>query len=433
MTEIPLSVLGTTLFVLIILSACFSASETAMMSLNRYKLRHLAQAGDPGAVRAQQLLDRTDRLIGLILLGNNFVNILASSIATLIALRLWGEAGIAIATGVLTLVILIFAEVAPKTLAALHPERVAFPASFVLKPLLTISYPLVWLINIIANTLLRLLGVPPQTDAMQQLSSEELRTVVNEAGALIPRQHQEMLISILDLEKVTVEDVMVPRNEIVGIDINDDDQTILKQLIHTQHTRLPVFRDNVEHVVGFVHARNALHILAEGDFSKDKLLAICREPYFIPEGTSLNNQLLSFQREKRRIGFVVDEYGDIEGLVTLESILEEIVGEFTTDIAAAIKFVHPQEDGSFLVDGGAYVRELNRTMQWELPTEGPKTLNGLITEYLESIPEAGTSVLIAGYPIDIVQTSNNAIKTLRIHPESRRYPPAAQQQDASRV
>jgi Mg2+/Co2+ transporter CorB len=428
MEHIPLSVLGFSLFGLIILSACFSASETAMMSLNRYKLRHLAQAGDPGAMRAQALLERTDRLIGLILLGNNFVNILASSIATVIALRLMGESGIAIATGILTFVVLIFAEVAPKTLAALHPERVAFPATLILKPLLLISYPLVWLINVIANTLLRLVGVPPQTDAMQHLSSEELRTVVNEAGALIPRQHQEMLVSILDLEKVTVEDVMVPRNEIVGIDINDDDQTILKQLIHSQHTRMPIFRDNVENVVGFVHARNALHILAEGDFNKDKLLGICREPYYIPEGTPLNTQLLSFQREKRRIGFVVNEYGDIEGLVTLESILEEIVGEFTTDIAATIKFVHPQEDGSFLVDGSAYVRELNRTMKWELPTEGPKTLNGLITEYLESIPETGTSVLIAGYPIDIVQTSNNAIKTIRIHPESRRQPKKEDQQ-----
>lgn len=427
MEEISLSALGFSLFILIILSACFSASETAMMSLNRYKLRHLAQAKHPGAMRAQRLLDRTDRLIGLILLGNNFVNILASAIATVIALRLLGEAGIAIATGILTFVILIFAEVAPKTLAVLHPERVAFPASYVLEPLLKMSYPLVWLVNIMANTLLRLLGVASKTDAMQQLSSEELRTVVNEAGALIPRQHQEMLIGILDMENVTVNDVMVPRNEIVGIDINDDDQIILKQLIHSQHTRLPVFRDNVENVIGFVHARNVLHILAEGDFNKEKLHGICREPYFIPESTPINTQLLNFQREKRRIAFVVDEYGDIQGLVTLESILEEIVGEFTTDIADTIKDVHPQEDGTYLVDGSAFVRELNRTMQWDLPTSGPKTLNGLIIEYLESIPETGTSVLIAGYPIDIVQTSNNAIKTVRIHPGSRRDTSAKEQ------
>ncbi len=424
MDEISLSALGISLFILIILSACFSASETAMMSLNRYKLRHLAQAKHPGAMRAQRLLDRTDRLIGLILLGNNFVNILASAIATVIALRLLGQAGIAIATGILTFVILIFAEVTPKTLAALHPERVAFPASYILEPLLKMSYPLVWLVNIMANSLLRLVGVSSKTDAMQQLSREELRTVVNEAGALIPRQHQEMLIGILDMENVTVNDVMVPRNEIVGIDINDDDQIILKQLIHSQHTRLPVFRDNVENVVGFVHARNALHILAAGDFNKEKLLGICREPYFIPESTPINTQLLSFQREKRRVAFVVDEYGDIQGLVTLESILEEIVGEFTTDIAATIKDVHPQDDGTYLVDGAAFVRELNRTMNWDLPTSGPKTLNGLIIEYLESIPETGTSVLIAGYPIDIVHTSNNAIKTVRIHPDSRREIPA---------
>ncbi|HHJ80149.1 MAG TPA: HlyC/CorC family transporter, partial [Candidatus Tenderia electrophaga] len=407
MEDISLNILFTILFFLIILSACFSASETAMMSLNRYKLRHQVQTGHAGAIRAQRLLDRTDRLIGLILLGNNFVNILASSIATLIALRLMGQAGIAIATGILTFVILIFAEVAPKTLAAMQPERVAFPASFVLEPLLKVSYPLVWLVNIMANAVLRSLGVPPKTGAMQHLSSEELRTVVNEAGALIPRRHQEMLISILDLEKVSVEDIMVPRNEIVGLDISDDNQAILKQLIHSQHTRLPVFRDNIENVIGFVHARNALHILAEGEFSKEKLLGICREPYFIPEGTPLNTQILGFQREKRRIAFVVDEYGDIQGLVSLESILEEIVGEYTTDVAASSKDIHPQDDGSFLVDGTAYVRELNRTMGWELPTNGPKTFNGLIVEYLESIPKPGTSVLISGYPIDIIQTGNN--------------------------
>lgn len=422
MEDISLNILFTTLFFLIILSACFSASETAMMSLNRYKLRHQVQTGHAGAIRAQRLLDRTDRLIGLILLGNNFVNILASSIATLIALRLMGQAGIAIATGMLTFVILIFAEVAPKTLAAMQPERVAFPASYILEPLLKISYPLVWLVNIMANAVLRSLGVPPKTGAMQHLSSEELRTVVNEAGALIPRRHQEMLISILDLEKASVEDIMVPRNEIVGLDISDDTQVILKQLIHSQHTRLPVFRDNIENVIGFVHARNALHILAEGEFSKEKLLGICRDPYFIPEGTPLNTQILGFQREKRRIAFVVDEYGDIQGLVSLESILEEIVGEYTTDIAASSKDIHPQDDGSFLVDGTAYIRELNRTMDWELPTDGPKTLNGLIIEYLESIPEPGTSVLISGYPIDIVQTGNNTVKTIRIYPDSRKAP-----------
>ncbi len=422
MEHIAVGTLGTILFVLICLSGCFSASETAMMSLNRYRLRHLAQEGHAGAMRAQRLLDKPDRLIGLILLGNNFVNILASSIATVIALRLLGESGIAIATGILTFVILIFAEVAPKTLAVLHPERIAFPAAFVLEPLLKVSYPLVWLVNAMANTVLKMIGVSPKHGAMQQLSSEELRTVVNEAGALIPRSHQKMLLSILDLEKATVDDIMIPRNEIIGLDLEEEDHVIFNQLTHSQHTRLPIYRGSIDNVIGFVHARNALHIMREQEFTKDTLQKIMRRPYFVPEGTPLNTQLLAFQREKRRIAFVVNEYGDIQGLATLEDILEEIVGEFTTDMAATEKDIHPQEDGTYLVDGGAYIRELNRAMEWELPTDGPKTLNGLITEYLESIPESGTSVRIAGYPIDIVQTSNNTIKTVRIYPELRKIP-----------
>ncbi len=393
-----------------------------MMSLNRYRLRHLVTAKHPGAIRAQRLLNRPDRLIGLILIGNNFVNILASSIATLIALQLWGESGIAIATGILTFVILIFAEVGPKTLAVLHPERIAFPAAYILEPLLTISYPLVWFVNTIANAVLKMIGVSPKDGAMQHLSSEELRTVVNEAGALIPRRHQTMLLSILDLEKVTVEDIMIPRNEIIGLDMEEDSQTILEQLTRSQHTRLPIYRDNIDNVVGFVHARNALRILPDGKFTKELLQGITREPYFVPAGTPLNTQLLNFQCQKRRIAFVVNEYGDIQGLVTLEDILEEIVGEFTTDMAANMKDIHPQEDGTYLIDGGAYIREINRTMGWELPTDGPKTINGLIIEYLESIPETGTSVKLAGYPIDIVQTTSNTIKTIRIHPALRSQP-----------
>lgn len=424
MEEISLTTLGTILAICIVLSACFSASETAMMSLNRYRLRHMVQAKHPGAIRAQRLLNRPDRLIGLILIGNNFVNILASSIATLITLQLWGESGIAIATGMLTFVILIFGEVAPKTLAVLHPERIAFPAAFVLEPLLKISYPLVWLVNTVANAVLKVIGVSPRDGAMQHLSSEELRTVVNEAGALIPRRHQTMLLSILDLEKVTVEDIMIPRNEIIGLDMEEDVQVILSQLTNSQHTRLPIYRDNIDNVVGFVHTRNALRILPEGKFTKELLLEITREPYFVPAGTPLNSQLLNFQRQKRRIAFVVNEYGDIQGLVTLEDILEEIVGEFTTDMAANMKDIHPQEDGTYLIDGGAYIREINRTMGWELPTDGPKTINGLVIEYLESIPETGTSVKLAGYPIDIVQTSSNTIKTVRIHPALRSIPSA---------
>jgi len=386
------------------------------MTLNRYRLRHLLQIKHKGAIRANRLLERPDRLIGLILLGNNFVNILASSLTTIIALRLGGETAIAIAAGLLTLVILIFAEVAPKTLAALHPERIAFPAAFIFIPLLKILYPLVWVVNGIANSLLRLLGVDVEGANSHHLSTEELRTVVNEAGALIPKRHQSMLLSILDLEKVTVEDIMIPRNEVQGIDLEDDWADIKEQLTHSQHTRLPVYRGDIDNIEGILHIRHVMHLMAQEEFSKQAIEANMREPYFIPEATPLNTQLLNFQRQQRRIGLVVNEYGDIQGLVTLVDILEEIVGEFTSDPSALIKEIHPQEDGSFLVDGSTYIRELNRVMQWDLPQDGPKTLNGVVVEYLESIPEAGISVKINEYAIEIMQTSENMVKTARIMP-----------------
>jgi len=420
MDDIPLHFLIAALILMIMLSAFFSASETAMMSLNRYRLRHLVKNKHRGAILTFALLKRPDRLIGLLLLCNNFVNIAASVLSTIIGFRLFGETGIAIATGLLTLVLLIFGEVTPKTLAVMHPERIAFPVSYVLTALLRLLYPIVWLTNGIANFLLKLFGVTPQENAMQQLSRDELRTVVNEAGALIPRRHQRMLLSILDLENVTVEDIMIPRNEIVGIDLDGDTDEILRLLTTSQNTRLPIYRENIDHVLGIIHVRNALHLIAQEKFTKEALQGIAHEAYFVPEGTSLHTQLLNFQRQKRQIALVVDEYGDILGLVTLEDILEEIVGEFTTDASSTIRDVHPQEDGSFLVDGGANVRDLNRLMEWELPTDGPKTLNGLIIEHLESIPEPGTSLLIAGYPVEIVQTSGNAVKTARINPALRR-------------
>ncbi|MGA7800470.1 MAG: HlyC/CorC family transporter [Gammaproteobacteria bacterium] len=426
MDDIPLSALFGTLIFLVVLSAFFSGSETGLMTLNRYRLRHLARARHPGAMRAQRLLERPDRLIGLILLGNNFANIVASSLATIIGLRLMGETGIAVAAGLLTLVVLIFAEVAPKTLAALHPERIAFPAAYVYVPMLKVLYPLVWVVNAIANTLLRMVGVSPDAAAAESISSEELRTVVLEAGAMIPKRHQRMLLNLLDLEKATVEDIMVPRNEIVGIDINESDDEIMNQIVHSQYTRLPVYEDSIDNVIGLVHLRNALPLVTEGRFHKNDLREIMREPYFIPEGSTLNRQLLNFQRERRRIGLVVDEYGDIQGLVTLEDILEEIVGEFTTDPSATVREIIPQHDGSFLVDAGASVREINRALQIQLPTSGPKTLNGLILEYMETIPEPGTSLLLNGYPVDIVQTKDNAVKTARLHPALRRAAPGDQ-------
>jgi Mg2+/Co2+ transporter CorB len=415
--DTPLSLLIAALFLLILLSAFFSGSETGLMTLNRYRLRHLADRGHPGAVRARRLLERQDRLIGLILLGNNFVNILASILMTLITLRIYNDAGLVFAAGMLlTIVILLFAEVTPKTLAALHPERIAFPAAFVYTPLLKLMYPLVWVVNIIANGLLKLLGVSAEDAASNALTTEELRTVVIEAGAMIPKRHQSMLLNLMDLEKVTVEDIMVPRNEITGIDIDADWAATSKLLATAQYTRLPLYRENINDAIGFLHMRNVLPLLHQNKLDREELLRIARSPYFIPENTSLNRQLLNFQREHRRIGFVVDEYGEIQGLVTLEDILEEIVGEFTSDPTAHIEDIVPQADGTWIVDGSINIRALNSTLGMALPTDGPKTLNGLIIEYMEMIPEKGTSLLLDNHPVDIMQIRDNVIKTVCIHP-----------------
>lgn len=420
LNDIPIGILLGLIFFLILVSAFFSGSETGLISLNRYRLRHLANDGHAGARRAHQLLKRPDRLIGLILLGNNFVNILASAISTILAVRLYGEEGVWAATAILTVVVLIFAEITPKTLAAMRPERFAFPATAILKPLAWLLTPLVLLFNTIPSALLRLFGISQDELTEHSISREELRTVVNEAGAMIPQRHQKMLLGILDLEKATVEDIMVPRNEIVGIDLDDEWEQILKQLHNSQHTRLPVYRGDIDQVVGIIHLRNFLGLQRKQEVTKEDLELIVREGYFIPEATPLNTQLLNFQSQRRRIGLVVDEYGDILGLVTLDDILEEIVGEFTTDPSTSSKDIHPQEDGTFLVDGSANIRELNRIMQWQLPTDGPKTLNGMITEYLETIPETGTSLLLEGYPIEIVQTSTSTVKTVRIDPAQRK-------------
>ncbi len=416
MQDIPIGILFAALGGLFLLSAFFSGSETALMALNRYKLRHMAEQGHRGAQRAQALLDQPDRLIGLILLGNNFVNILITQLATLIALRLYGDAGLAIATAVLTLLLLIFAEVAPKTLAALHAERVAYPAAWIYTPLLKIAYPLVWLVNLLANGLLRLLGVPVEARGDATLSREELRTVLNEANSLIPREHQKMLLGILDLERITVEDIMVPRNEIVGIDLEDDWDDIIDQLANTSYTRLPVYRGSIDQVLGFVHVRNILKLLLRKKLTQETFHESLRPVYFIPEGTSLNQQLLNFKRERHRIGLVVDEYGEILGLVTLEDLLEEIVGEFTTDPSGYSRHITPQEDGGWLVDGSTHIREINRVLGWDLPTDGPRTLNGLILEHLEMIPSPGTSVLIAGHPMEVVKVKDNAIRRVKVYP-----------------
>lgn len=406
------------LLVLIVISAYFSGSETAMMSLNRYRLRHLAGNGHKGAQRALKMLDRPDRLIGLILIGNNLVNILASAIATIIGMRLFGDLGVAIATGVLTIVVLVFAEVTPKTFAALHPERIAFPSSILLGWLLILLSPLVKAINLITSGFLRLMGIKT-VKTSDALSQEELRTVVHEAGALIPQRHQEMLLSILDLEKVTVEDIMISRADIYAINVNDDFKLINKLVIQSPHTRVLVYRDNIDDAVGFIHLRDALRLQSKEQFSKSSLLRAVKELYFIPEGTPLNVQLSNFQQNKERIGLVVDEYGDIQGLVTLEDILEEIVGDFTTSmITTPSEDINIQQDGSFLIDATINIRDLNKEMKWHFPIDGPKTLNGLIIEYLEEIPAANTSLRIAGYHIEVIEVADNMIKAVRVLPSN---------------
>ncbi|NOJ04674.1 DUF21 domain-containing protein [Vibrio splendidus] len=419
MDDISTGILFALLACLIVISGYFSGSETGMMSLNRYRLKHLANTGHKGAKRVERLLNRPDRLIGLILIGNNLVNILASAIATILGMRIYGDIGVAIATGVLTLVILVFAEVTPKTIASLFPERVSYASSILLIILMKVLSPLVILVNFITNGFIRILGVKARHDATDHLSSEELRTVVNEAGSLIPQRHQDMLVSILDLEHVTVNDIMVPRNEITGIDINDDWKSIVRQLTHSPHGRIVLYRDQIDEVVGMLRLREAYRLMLEkNEFNKETLLRAADEIYFIPEATPLNIQLLKFQRNKQRIGLIVDEYGDINGLVTLEDILEEIVGEFTTSIAPSLsEEITPQSDGSFLIEGSANIRDINKGLQWTLPTNGPRTLNGLILEHLEDIPESHLSVQVASHPMEIVELEENRIKLVRVFPQ----------------
>lgn len=398
---------------LLLCSAFFSSSETGMLSLNRYRLRHQAKEGHRGAQRASELLAHPDRLLGTILVGNNFVNILASSIATVLAMQLWGEAGIAIATIGLTIILLIFGEITPKTLAALRPEIVAYPVSLPLKLLQKVLYPLVAMLGWVSNGLLKLLGVDLSNKGNDSLSTEELRSVVRESGTDLPLNRQSMLLGILDLERVTVDDIMIPRNEVTGIDLDDDLESIIGQLRTTPHTRLPVFRKDINQIEGIVHMRQIARLLSHDQLTKESLLEACNEPYFVPENTPLSTQLLNFQKQKRRIGIVVDEYGDVRGIVTLEDILEEIVGEFSNQDVLRSPDIHPQDDGTLVIDGAAYIREVNRALGWKLPCDGPKTLNGLITEALEHMPDSGICLQIGNYRLEILQAADNRVKSVR--------------------
>jgi len=408
----PGLVVGLLVF-LILCSAFFSGSETGMLSLNRYRLRHRAREGHRAARRIIDLLARPDRLLGTILVGNNFVNILVSSIATATAVQLWGEVGIAIATLGVTILLLIFGEIAPKTFAAQRPEAVAYPVSLVLAALQKLLFPIVALLGWISNGMLRLLGVDPTAKRSDSLSSEELRSVVRESGSDLPLNRQSMLLGILDLERVTVDDIMIPRNEVAGIDLEDDLEAIIGQLRTTSHTRLPVFRKDINQIEGIIHMRHIARLLSHDQLTRDSLLDACSPPYFVPENTPLSTQLLNFQKQKRRIGIVVDEYGDVMGIVTLEDILEEIVGEFSNQDTLRSPDIHPQDDGTQVIDGAAYLREINRALGWQLPCDGPRTLNGLITEALEHIPDSGICLQIGRYRLEILQAADNRVKSVR--------------------
>ncbi|HBX37803.1 MAG TPA: magnesium/cobalt efflux protein [Pseudohongiella sp.] len=399
---------------LIFASAYFSSSETSMMSLNRYRLKHLVRQKHAGAQRVSRLLEAPDKLLGVILIGNNFVNLLSASIATSIAIQLFGNPETVLTTIVMTLLILIFAEITPKTIAALHPERIAYPSSLLLVLLLKVLYPLVWMANRVSHLLIRAFGIKPESSADHQLSPEELRTVVHESAQLIPAQGQGMLLNVLDLEKVTVNDILVPRSEITGIDMDDDLDDILLLIGTAQHTRLPVYRKEIDNVIGVLHMRSIARLAQSNDITKDDISNELDAAYFIPESTPLHTQLFNFQRHRKRMAFVVDEYGDVKGIITLEDILEEIVGEFTTDVADSSQDVHPQEDGTYLIDGTATLRDINRILGWELDTTNAKTLNGLLMETLEAIPDSAIGIQIGEYFAEIVQVKDNVIKTVRM-------------------
>ena len=385
-----------------------------MMALNRYRLRHLIKQHHRGAIRAGKLLEEPDRLIGIILIGNNLVNFIAASVGTVIAVRLWGSLGFVLAPILLTIIVLIFAEVTPKTIAALYPEKIAYPSSIFLLILLKVCYPAVWMINAVSNALVRLCGLKVEKDNSHHLTKEELRTVLDESGDLIPVKRHGMLMNILDLENATVTDIMVPRNEVVGIDLENDIEDLLDIISQSSHTLLPVFKRDLNEVIGVMHMRNIARMISVEEINKTKLMQLTEEAYFVPETTPLHTQLFKFQNNKERMAMVVDEYGDVQGIVTVQDILEEIVGNFTTNLSEEADDIHPQEDGSYLIDGTATIREINKALNWNLPIDGPKTLNGLLTEKLEIIPEKNVCVRLPYHCAEILNVQDNSIKTVKM-------------------
>jgi Mg2+/Co2+ transporter CorB len=415
--DISTGVLFSILAAMLILSAFFSGSETALMALNRYRLRHLVKLKHKGAIKAQHLLQRPDRLLGMILLGNIFVNTVAASVVTIIAIRLYPdqESNVVIADVVLILITLIFSEATPKTFAAVKPELLAFPSAWVYIPLLKLFYPVIEFVNIFVNLLLRCMRVDVKKHTQEALSKDELKVVISEAESVMPVRYQKMLMGILDLESATVEDIMTPRNEIFGIDLELPLEDIIEQIKHSPHTRLPVYKKSVDKIIGFLHLRKVLILINHEDFDKQTIISLLSKPVFIPDTTPVHAQMVKFKTEKVRIGLVVDEYGDVHGLVTMDDLLQEIVGEMITDDS----MVRAQNDGSYLVDANITVRELNRYMHWELPTEGPKTLNGLIIEFMETIPAAGTSIKLHDYPLEIIKCDDTAVKMVKFLPSRK--------------
>jgi Mg2+/Co2+ transporter CorB len=403
---------------LLFLSACFSASETAMMAINRYRLRHAAETGHRGAILTLSLLNQTDKLLGVILLGNNLVNIAAATLATIISIRLFGESDVALslATLLLTFLILVFSEVTPKVLGASYPERVAYPAAYALTPMLKLAYPVVWFVNLFVQAILRLLRIkPPEPGHGSRLGLEELRTIVLESSGVLPREHHRILVNLLELEDITVDDVMTPRNQIEAIDIEDDPERLRQQISTSHHTRLVVHAGSADNLLGVLHVRRVLHALTGEELDPDTLKENLEEPYFVPAGTPLFTQLRNFQSSRRRLALVVDEYGELQGLVTLEDLLEEMVGEFTTQAPSDTGYLRREEDGSWLAEGTVLLRHLNRKLGLSLPLDGPKTLNGLLLEQFEDIPEAGVSLKLGDVPVEIVQTQDRAVKMARIY------------------